>query len=43
VFADNWHFHSPRKYEMKRLIAISLTALAFAACSTNNDVSAFYR
>ena len=28
---------------MKRLLAFSLTALALAACSTNNDVSTFYR
>jgi hypothetical protein len=28
---------------MKRLLAISLTALTLAACSTNNDVSTFYR
>jgi hypothetical protein len=28
---------------MKRLFAIALTALTLAACSTNNDVSTFYR
>jgi hypothetical protein len=28
---------------MKRLLAIGLTALTLAACSTNNDVSTFYR
>jgi hypothetical protein len=28
---------------MKRLLAFSLTALALAVCSTNNDVSTFYR
>jgi hypothetical protein len=30
-------------YEMKELLAIGLTALTLAGCSTNNDVSTFYR
>jgi PBP1b-binding outer membrane lipoprotein LpoB len=29
--------------KMKSLLAISLTALTLVACSTNNDVSTFYR